>query len=83
VVLSGTLTISIEGEDVREITAGDWFGDLAVLRRSNRTATVRGSTPAVLLLAIQAGAFRAAVQTSSPDPRPALEPTSSHGSQPT
>jgi CRP-like cAMP-binding protein len=62
VVLSGTLTISIESEDVREIAAGDWFGDLAVLRRSNRTATVRGSTPAVLL-AIQADAFRAAVET--------------------
>ena len=71
VVLSGTLTISIDGEDVREIAAGDWFGDLAVLRRSNRTATVRGSTPAVLL-AIQADAFRAAVETSSPDPRPEL-----------
>jgi CRP-like cAMP-binding protein len=62
VVLSGTLTISIESEDVREIAAGDWFGDLAVLRRSSRTATVRGSTPAVLL-AIQADAFRAAVET--------------------
>jgi len=69
VVLSGTLTVSIEGEDVREIGAGDWFGDLAVLRRSTRTATVRGSTPAVLL-AIQAGAFRSAVEASSPDPRP-------------
>jgi len=65
VVLSGTLTISIDSEDVREIAAGDWFGDLAVLRRSNRTATVRGSTPAVLL-AIEAGPFRAAVETSSP-----------------
>jgi CRP-like cAMP-binding protein len=64
-VLSGTLTISIESEDVREIAAGDWFGELAVLRRSNRTATVRGSTPAVLL-AIQADAFRAAVETSQP-----------------
>ena len=64
VVLSGTLTISIESEDVREIAAGDWFGDLAVLRRSNRTATVRGSTPAVLL-AIQADAFRTAVEASS------------------
>jgi CRP-like cAMP-binding protein len=62
VVLSGTLTVSIESEDVRDITAGDWFGDLAVLRRSNRSATVRGSTPAVLL-AIEADAFRAAVDT--------------------
>jgi CRP-like cAMP-binding protein len=83
VVLSGTLMISIEGEgeDVREIAAGDWFGDLAVLRHSNRTATVRGSTPAVLL-AIRADAFRAAVETSSPDPRPELESTSPPGPQP-
>lgn len=65
VVLSGNLTISIEGEDVREVAAGEWFGDLAVLRRSHRTAMVRASTPAVLL-AVEAAAFRAAVEDPSP-----------------
>ena len=49
VVLDGNAQVAIDGEVVREIHKGDLFGEIAVLASGRRTATVRSSTPMVLV----------------------------------
>jgi MFS family permease len=54
IVVEGTLTVllSREGtrpEPVRTLGAGDWFGEIGLLERVPRTATVRSDTPCRLL----------------------------------
>jgi MFS family permease len=48
-VISGNLVVSLDGEDVAELTRGDAFGEIALIREVPRTATVRAVTDAVLL----------------------------------
>ncbi len=49
VVVSGTLIVSVDGNDVSELERGDGFGEIALIRNVARAATVRASTDAVLL----------------------------------
>ena len=49
VVLRGRLGVWVDGRRVRTLHAGDPFGELALVQRSVRTATVRAEEPVVLL----------------------------------
>ena len=45
IVLDGTASVSIGGEEVRKLGPGDWFGEIALLTADSvRTATVTAET---------------------------------------
>ena len=48
VILSGSARVDVGGAEVRELTTGDLFGEVAVLASGRRTATVVSTTPMVL-----------------------------------
>ena len=45
VILEGTASCTIEGEEVGKMAAGDFFGEMALLEGGTRTATVVAETP--------------------------------------
>jgi len=60
VVAEGRAVVEIEGEGVRTLEPGDFFGEIALLRDVPRTATVRALT-ALRLLALDRETFLATV----------------------
>lgn len=48
-VIQGTARVTIDGTVVRELTAGDAFGEVAVLASGRRTASVTSKTPMTLI----------------------------------
>jgi CRP/FNR family transcriptional regulator, cyclic AMP receptor protein len=48
VILDGTAEVSVEGRVVRELRAGDLFGEIAVTASGRRTADVVAKTPMTL-----------------------------------
>jgi CRP-like cAMP-binding protein len=42
---SGTATVSIEGQHVNDLGAGDFFGEIALLSTPRRTASVETTSP--------------------------------------
>jgi MFS family permease len=48
VVRSGHLTVVENGVVVNEMAPGDWFGEIGLVQRRRRTATVRADEPCVL-----------------------------------
>lgn len=50
VIVDGTATITQRGKDTRRIGPGTAFGEIALLDRGPRTATVRAATPMTLLV---------------------------------
>jgi CRP-like cAMP-binding protein len=46
VLLEGTCEVRVGDETVAELHAGDFFGEIALLERDRRTATVIATTPA-------------------------------------
>jgi MFS family permease len=48
IVAEGQLQVTQEGVTIAELTAGDYFGEIALLRDTSRTATVTATTDAVL-----------------------------------
>ena len=50
VIRSGTATVTINGIEVRTLSAGDFFGELAILGDGRRTATVTTDSPSQMLV---------------------------------
>ncbi len=50
VILDGTLEVSIHGQAVRTLTPGDSFGEMALVDRDSRSATVVAQTDAQCLV---------------------------------
>ncbi len=61
VIESGTAKITVEGEERRTVGPGDYFGEIALIVDTPRTATVTAETPLVAW-AIASWAFRPIVQ---------------------
>ncbi|HUF54917.1 MAG TPA: cyclic nucleotide-binding domain-containing protein [Dehalococcoidia bacterium] len=58
IIVSGAASVHVEGRGaVREMGADEFFGELALLERAARTATVLAETP-MLLVVLDAGHFR-------------------------
>lgn len=62
VLIGGTAEVTKKGEKVAELGAGDWFGEIALLTDSPRTATVTATSP-VDVLVITDRRFRDVVET--------------------
>jgi MFS family permease len=60
VITDGRADVESDGWTIRELGAGDFFGEIALLRDVPRTATVRALTP-LRLLALERGTFLATV----------------------
>ncbi|HEY1776909.1 MAG TPA: cyclic nucleotide-binding domain-containing protein, partial [Solirubrobacteraceae bacterium] len=67
----GTMAVLIDGFEVNELTRGDSFGELALLRERPRAATVRALTE-VGLLALERDAFLTAIAGGEVEVRGAL-----------
>jgi CRP-like cAMP-binding protein len=50
VIVDGTATVQRHGQKVAEVGPGDFFGDLALLDRAPRNATITADTPMELLV---------------------------------
>jgi voltage-gated potassium channel len=50
VLQDGTATVTVNGEEVRTLGGGDFFGELAILGDGRRTATVTTASPSRLLV---------------------------------
>ena len=50
VILDGTIAISRDDQKIRDLGAGQFFGELALLGNIPRSATATASTPATLLV---------------------------------
>jgi MFS family permease len=49
IITSGSVHVSVDGRVVRHEEPGEWFGEIALLRRVPRTATVEAVTPTELV----------------------------------
>jgi CRP-like cAMP-binding protein len=75
VLVEGAAVVRRGGRKVAELGAGDWFGEIAILTFTPRTASVT-STSSVRVLVISDRAFRRVVETT---PRIALRVLGSVG----
>jgi CRP-like cAMP-binding protein len=50
VIVSGTVDVERDGVRVNTLSSGDFFGEIAVIDRGPRTATVTANTPSRLLV---------------------------------
>jgi CRP-like cAMP-binding protein len=69
ILVEGAVAVRRRGRLLAELGAGDWFGEIAILTHTPRTATVT-ATSQVRLLVISERAFRQVVETT---PRVALK----------
>jgi CRP-like cAMP-binding protein len=64
VIEEGTAKASIANEEIRTLGPGDYFGEIALLASSNRTATVTAETD-LTCWALTSWAFRPIVEGNS------------------
>ena len=76
IVAEGVVEVSEHGRVLSELTAGGYFGEIALLRDVPRTATVTAKT-AVVLYALEREDFLAAVTSHAPSAEAAAEVVSS------
>jgi CRP/FNR family transcriptional regulator, cyclic AMP receptor protein len=62
VLVDGTAQVTKKGNEIAELKAGDWFGEIALITDSPRTATVTATSP-VDVLVITDRRFRTVVET--------------------
>jgi CRP/FNR family cyclic AMP-dependent transcriptional regulator len=62
VLISGSADVTKNGEKVAQLGAGEWFGEIALLTDSPRTATVTATSP-VDVLVVTDRRFREVVET--------------------
>jgi CRP/FNR family transcriptional regulator, cyclic AMP receptor protein len=62
VLVDGTVSVTRNGRKIAELGGGEWFGEIALLTKVPRTATVT-STSAVRALVLTDRAFRRVVET--------------------
>jgi CRP/FNR family transcriptional regulator, cyclic AMP receptor protein len=75
VLVEGTARVTRDGKTLADLGGGDWFGEIAILTHTPRTATVTATSP-VRVLVITDRAFRRVVETM---PRIALKVLASVG----
>ena len=75
VLVEGTVRVTQAGKKLADLSGGDWFGEIAILTHTPRTATVTATTP-VRVLVVTDRAFRRVVETM---PRIALKVLASVG----
>ena len=75
ILVEGTASVTQDGNEVAELKAGDWFGEIALITHRPRTASVTASSP-VRVLVLTDRAFRRVVETM---PRIALKVLASVG----
>jgi CRP/FNR family transcriptional regulator, cyclic AMP receptor protein len=63
VLIEGTVDVIQGGEEIARLGAGDWFGEIALLTKASRTATVTASSP-VRVLVVTDRAFRQVLETT-------------------
>lgn len=61
VLVDGTARVTQKGKTLADVGAGDWLGEIALLTKSPRTATVTATSP-IQALVITDRAFRQLVQ---------------------
>ena len=74
VVASGRVRVEIDGAEIRELGAGGWFGEIALLRDVPRTASISALTD-VTLWALDRDSFLSSV-AAAPD---AVETADTYG----
>ncbi len=58
VIESGTATVTIDGKHVNDLGPGDFFGEIALLEKPRRTASVETTSP-MRAIVMTGGEFRA------------------------
>jgi CRP-like cAMP-binding protein len=62
VLIDGTARVTKAGKKIADLGAGDWFGEIALITNSPRTATVTATSPGDVLV-ITDRRFRSVVET--------------------
>jgi CRP-like cAMP-binding protein len=63
VLIEGTVEVTQGGEEVARLRDGDWFGEIALLTKASRTATVTAASP-VRVLVVTDRAFRQVLEAT-------------------
>ncbi|HEY5184415.1 MAG TPA: cyclic nucleotide-binding domain-containing protein [Actinomycetes bacterium] len=72
----GRVAVTHEGEQLRELGPGDFFGEIAILGKRRRTATVTATEPVVVWVLL--GSAVEELQSSRPEVAAALQDAMRH-----